>query len=507
MKSYNLKSYVDLLESKNLLRETGNHEEGELLVKGLTYNSKDALEGTLFVCKGATFKKEYLEEAINGGALCYVSEEKYELKKDVPYIIVTDIRQAMPALAELFYNSPQEKLKIIGIGGTKGKTTTAFYTKAIIDEYAKELGEKPCGILSSISTYDGVSIEVSHNTTPEAMEVYRHLHNAVDCGLKYMVMEVSSQALKYNRVTGLYFFAGVFLNISEDHISPIEHKDFKDYFESKMLMFKQTNHGVINRNIDYLDEVLAYAKQARDVTTFTTDEDDGSADYKAYDIKKKMMGSSFNVKGKGIEDEFVLSMPGLFNVDNALAAICVAEILEIPKSFMKAGLLSAKVKGRMETFHSKDENIIGIVDYAHNKLSFEKLFSSLKKEFPQYHITAVFGCPGGKAFGRRKEMGTIAGKYADDVILTADEPGFESVADISNEISKYINEQGCPYVMIEDRGEALRSAVLGAKGKTLVVAAGKGHEGSQKIKDQYVDTPSDIEYMEMYLKEYDNKRG
>ena len=505
MKSYNFKAYVDLLEAKSLVKESSKQEER--IIKGLTYNSKAANKDTLFVCKGASFKKEYLKEALSLGASSYVSEEKYDLEEEVPYIIVTDIRKAMAALADLFYNSPQDQLKIIGIGGTKGKTTTAFYTKAILDEYAKSLGEKPCGILSSISTYDGKSTEVSHNTTPEAMEVYRHLHNAVESGLKYMVMEVSSQALKYGRVLGLTFFAGVFLNISEDHISPIEHKDFQDYFESKMLMFSQTNHAVVNKNIDYLNEVLAYSKRARDVMTFTTDEKDRDADYIAYDIKKQAIGSSFMVEGKEVKGEFSLSMPGIFNVDNALAAISAVSLLKVPVEVIKKGLQGAKVKGRMETFHSEDEKIIGIVDYAHNKLSFEKLFSSLKKEFPDYHITAVFGCPGGKAFGRRKEMGTIAGKYADDIILTADEPGFESVAAISQEISPYIEEAGCPYVMIEDRGEAIRSAIMKAQGKTLVVAAGKGHEGSLKIKDQYVDTPSDIEYMEMYLSEYNNKRG
>ncbi|MFV0364117.1 MAG: Mur ligase family protein [Suipraeoptans sp.] len=503
MNKYDLNSYVRLLSEEGILDETNvTNSNGDTPVSDITYNSKEVKEGALFICKGISFKEEYLEEAIKSGAIGYVSEVKY--REDIPFIITKDIRKAMPILSDKLFESPQSELKIIGIGGTKGKTTTSFYVKAIIDDYLKSIGEGECGILSSIITYDGINKEISHNTTPEAVELYRHLRNAADNNIRYMVMEVSSQALKYGRVDGLTFDVGVFLNISEDHISPIEHKDFEDYFNSKMIMFSNTKHAIVNMDIDYLDKVLEKARLSEDIHTFSTE--DATADIYGYDISAKEGGSEFKVKSDLINESFALSMPGLFNVNNALAAISVVKLLGIPVKNMKEGLESARVTGRMEIFKSKDENLIAIVDYAHNKLSFESLFSSLKKEFKGYHITAVFGAPGGKAFDRREDLGSIAGKYADDIILTADEPGFEKVRDICEEIAVYVKRQGCPYKIIEDRGEALKAAVTEAGSRTLIVAAGKGHEGSQKVGSEYIDTPSDIEYMKNYIKEYDNRR-
>src|SRR5699024_5802926 len=216
-----LSNYEQLLKELNLLREAKNQNLKDHSIKGLTFNSKDVIPGTLFICKGQNFKEIYLQEAVKRGAIAYVSEKEYTSIKGVSVLLVKDIRLAMPHLADYFFNSPSKKLKMIAVGGTKGKTTTTHFVKGIIDTYGIDQGKKPCGMLSSIRTYDGLEDSEAVNTTPEAVELQRHLANAVEAGLDYMVIEVSSQALKYNRVTCLEFDVGIFLNISEDHISPL----------------------------------------------------------------------------------------------------------------------------------------------------------------------------------------------------------------------------------------------------------------------------------------------
>lgn len=497
LKTYTLKYYLKLLAASNLVEEANLYQKESIKVLDITYNSKEIKKDALFICKGLAFKQEYLEESVRQGAFSYVSEKKYALKEEVPYIIVKDIRKAMAILAGQFFDYPQNKLNLIGIGGTKGKTTTAFYMKSILDEYMTAQDKPLCGIMSSIHTFDGKETKVAHNTTPEAVELYRHLYEAVKNGVSYMVMEVSSQALKYNRVDGLVFDVGVFLNISKDHISPIEHKDFKDYFHSKLKMFTQTKTAVVNLDIEHVDEVLEAAKASEFTITYSLENE--KADYLASNVRKEGMGSAFGAVGPGVNEEFQLSMPGLFNVENAMAAIAVAKTFFIPLEYIKSGLKKGKAKGRMEIFKDKKRDVVAIVDYAHNKLSFERLFSSMKEEFPGYRIVAVFGTPGGKAFDRREELGRIAGKYADYIILTADEPGFESVEDIANEIAKYIEEYDTPYEIVVERRDAVKKAILESREKTLVIVAGKGHEDSMKVGNKYLEYPSDIELVTTYL--------
>lgn len=500
MKSYKMQTYLDLMMSLDLLVESNLYDVGENEVKGLTYDSREVAEDTLFICKGAAFKTEYLSSAVKSGAIGYISEQKMDQMPDVAYIIVKDIRLAMAPLADKFYNSAWKELKVIGIGGTKGKSTTAYYVKAIIDDYMAAAGKPKCAILSSIDIYDGVTTLESHITTPEAVELHQHFRNALDSGMEYLVMEVSSQALKYHRVDQIRFAAGVFLNISEDHISPIEHEDFADYFHSKMQMFEQCDVAAVNLDADFSDRILEAAQHAENTVTFSQKE---KADYFGYDIMKCESETNFKVRTETFDEDFQLTMPGLFNVENALGAIAAASILHIPVEYIRSGLRRAKSSGRMELYESKDKEIIAIVDYAHNKLSFEKLFSSMREEYPQYAIVSLFGCPGKKAYLRRKDLGTIAGTYSKKVYLAAEDPGFEPVAEISQDIAQYVAQENCPYVMIEDRGEAIRTAIEEAEGKTLILVTGKGNETRQKYGSEYIDCLSDVEYVKMYLAEYD----
>ena len=196
-------------------------------------------------------------------------------------------------------------------------------------------------------------------------------------------------------------------------------------------------------------------------------------------------------------------MPGLFNVENALAAIAAAYVFNIPVKFMKSGLYRARSSGRMETYMSADKNVIAVVDYAHNKLSFDKLFSSTRKEYPDYDIISIFGCPGKKAVIRRHDLGTIAGMYSKKVYIVAEDPGAEPVEQISKDIAQYVEAQHCPYEMIEDRGEAIRKAIMTSEGKSILLITGKGNETRQKYGSEYLDCSSDVEYTKKYLAEYD----
>ncbi len=504
MQYHTIREYEELLERNGLLLEANAEESTDQVIRMLTYNSKEAGKDTLFVCKGAAFKPVYLREAVERGAVCYISEKAFELEEEIPYILVKDIRKAMAILANFFYQEPWKDLIVTGIGGTKGKSTSAYYMKAVVDDYMAAQGKHESAVISSIDIYDGVTKVESHITTPEAMELQQHLRNALDSQIAYAQMEVSSQALKYHRVDGMRFDVGIFLNISEDHISPIEHENFEDYFSSKMLMFAQTDTAVVNLDADYIERILEEAKAAERCVTFSLKNPE--ADYYAYDIKKDGHETTFSVRSKDFDEEFVLTMPGLFNVENALGVIAAASALQIPREYIHSGLKRARSSGRMELYASADKNVIAIVDYAHNKLSFEKLFSSMREEYPDYGIISIFGCPGKKAYIRRRDLGTVAGQYARKVYLTAEDPGYEPVEDISKDIAQYVEAQNCPYEMIEDRGEAIRSAIESAEGKTLLLITGKGKETRQKYGSEYVDCPSDVDYVKKYLAEYDERQ-
>ena len=230
-----LKEYLEKLESADMTAAFCIDGEEETEVRGLTFDSKEVVSGGIFVCKGKNFRVEYLKEALERGCICYVSEKRYELSEEIAWIQVKDIRKAMPVLAAIFYRTEPLPLHLTGVTGTKGKTTTSYYIKAILDVWEKKQQGKETGILSSVDIYDGKELVPAKMTTPEAMEIHRHIRNCADESIRYLTMEVSSQALKYKRVRGLKFDVGIFLNISEDHISPCEHENFEDYLPRSFL--------------------------------------------------------------------------------------------------------------------------------------------------------------------------------------------------------------------------------------------------------------------------------
>ena len=495
--NYPLSEYISLLEKEDLIQASFiRPEDRPRPVRCLTCNSQQAGPDTLFICKGVHFKKDYLVEAIARGAFLYICESPYE---DVAcsWIQVRNIRHAMAVLALCFFDHPSSRLDIIGITGTKGKSTTAYFLKAILDEaFPTE-----CGILSTIENYDGVVREEAHLTTPETLDLQQHLSHAVDSRLSHLIMEVSSQALKYERVYGTRFHIACFLNIGADHISPAEHPDFEDYFSSKLKIFAQSQIACINHDAAFADRIADAARTAgcRLVTFGSAPE----CDVYCRDIEKRDSRTFFTVQTAAWTHTFELSMPGLFNVENALCAIAASLVLNIAPQDIAHGLLRSHAAGRMELYTSRNGHVTVIVDYAHNSMSFEALYRSVSVEHPDKKIVTVFGCPGGKALLRRHDLGLSAGRHSDFVIITEEDTGDEPFTQIADAIAAAVRTGGCAYTVIENRGQAIRSAILEHGENSVILITGKGTEAYQKRGAVFVPEPSDVDYAKQYLAEYD----
>ena len=481
-----LRGALEALEALGLVTESRLADPGAE-VPYVTCDSRAAGPGTLFVCKGAAFRPEYLRQAVRRGAGAYVSGIPYD--DDMPgvsYILVSDVRAAMAALGAWFYAGARGAFRLTGLTGTKGKSTAAYFIKFILDDYLAA-GKRPeSAILSTLEAYDGLRRAPATLTTPEPLDLHAHFARAAEAKVPYFTMEVSSQALKTGRVAGVRFDVGCFLNFGEDHISPVEHPDLEDYFQSKLKLLAQCDTACVNVGTDRAERVLEQARQAGRVITFGLDK--RGAVY-GYDIVKDGDGQRFRVRCERFDGDFSLAMPGRFNVENALAAVAACLALDIPEDYIRSGLRKVRVDGRMETYTGADGKVTAIVDYAHNAMSFETLLSSVAREYPGHALTVVFGAPGGKAQIRRKSLGEIAGRYAGRVILTEDDPGPETVADICREIAAHVGDTPCE--TIEDRGAAIEAAILGAKPDAVVVIAGKGHEATQRRGTERVPCLSD----------------
>lgn len=463
--------------------------DGDLDIDYISYDSRDVKKNTLFVCKGVMFKKDYLNDAIKSGATCYLSEKDYDVS--IPAIIVNDIRKALSIVSGIFY--PDDLFKI-GITGTKGKTTTNHFIHHIMEEY---LGYKP-GIIATHYLYTGKEEKAHDLTTPESLELHKYLNDMTKEKLKYMSMEASSQSVLHSRIYGMHFDIGAFLNITEDHISPLEHKDFNDYFNCKLEFLKMCDKVVIFKETDHFDKVLETVKDKKVITFGFSDAD--------YIIDNIINGEniSFDVIHDGKSVNYEISILGRFNVINACCAIVMAKILNIDDDSIRRGLLKTSVEGRMNLI--KNDICPIIVDYAHNGLSAGALYTSLKEDFPGKKIKALFGCPGNKGHNRRREMGEMAGKYADYVYITAEDPGNSTVEEIANDIIKYISKYHNNYEVIEDREKAIEKAINNLTSDDILVLLGKGDEAYQVIGNDFIPYETDKVIVEKYLKLLDKNK-
>jgi len=490
-----LKSLVSLLDEKGLVAATRNinAQNAEMPISGVDCDSRVPCAGHVFVCKGQAFRSQYLSTALENGAVAYLCDVEHadELESTapgVPAIVSLDLRPAMAYAAAEAFGRPDHDIEVIGITGTKGKSTVAYMLRAILD------GEEPyehTGILGSIETFDGIERGESHNTTPEAPDLWRHLANARDSGLGYMTMEVASQGLKYDRVLGLDLDVACFLNIGRDHISPVEHPDFEDYFQSKLKIFDMAKVAVVNLDTDLLDRVMERARRCERVVTFSATRHD--ADVWASHVELLYGLVQFTAHTPTWTGHVVLAMPGLFNVDNALAAIAIAEVLGVEQEDIVMPLCQARVPGRMELLATPDRKVTALVDYAHNKLSYQRFFPSVKEEFPGFRIVAVFGAPGGKAHERRVELPQEAARWADYLIYTEEDPANDSVEDICQQMAD-ATPAGTPYEVIVDREQAIRRAVeigYGYKENAILCLLAKGDETRQHEGDRFVPCRTD----------------
>lgn len=487
-----------ILEKENLLREfitpakwclTAPFEKS---FQQLSYDSRQVDEDTLFFCKGNNFKQDYLERALEQGLAVYIAEQPFEVDAELA-IIVHDIRKALAVLSMAFYDYPQKKLKIIGITGTKGKTTTAYFAKKIMD---RSNGDKTA-LFSTLSTsLDGVTFFKSQLTTPESLELYKMMHQAAANGMTHLVMEVSSQAYKVSRVYGLTFDVGIFLNISPDHIGPIEHPTFEDYFYCKRQLIANAKQVVLQNKTDHSDLLLEMAQQlAIPVITYG----DMGADYHVEPLKHPL---SFTLQAEqddlGLNGEYALRLAGDFNKENAAAALIASRLVGADPANAKKGLAEALVPGRMNLL-IKENGAHIYVDYAHNYLSMKTILAFAKENHPEGTITVVTGSTGNKAESRREGIGQAIGEFADAAILTIDDANFEDPKKIAHEIQAAIQNEHVAVSYIEDRKQAILKALEAAGPDDAVILAGKGTDTYMTLNGKDEAYEGDYVIVENYL--------
>lgn len=454
--------------------------QGSLIreITDICYHSGKVKSGSLFIClKGyRTDGHRYLPDAVARGAAAVVVEEHtaFSPPEGVTVIAVTDTRDALWRLSAAFFDFPAAKLRMVGITGTKGKTTTAYLAAEIL----REAGHR-VGMIGTVAIEDGRTVQPAEHTTPEAYEVQKYLAAMVENGCDCCVMEVSSQGIKMQRVAGIRYDIGVFLNIEPDHIGKGEHASFEEYLSCKRALFDQCEIGIFNRD----DKHCAQMSDGHTckVEYFSADT---SADYRAereeFSLKHGKLMTRFFLR-YGIERiPLGIQLPGMFNVSNAVAAAAVALHFRAKPEALRRGLARARVPGRCENI-SPSEDYVLLIDYAHNEMSLKNLLETLRGFSPK-RLVVLFGCGGNRSKLRRSRMGEAAGRLADVTILTSDNPRWEDAETILDDIEAGIRPTGASYVRIADRREAISYAVGMARRGDIVVIAGKGHEGYQEIR-------------------------
>lgn len=483
---------VDLLKSKDILVE---YTDIELKIKDITYDSRKVEKGTLFFAKGLHFKDEYLLSAKDLGACAYISEKKYDI--DLPYIIVKDIRKTMYIVADYFFDSPDQKLKMIGVTGTKGKSTTVTMLKAILDNYLLANKQKRAGIISTILTYDGIIEKESTITTPESIELYRHLSNAVKSGIEFMIVEVSSQALKYDRLGYINFDIGAILNIDSDHIGELEHPTLEDYVKSKLKMIDRSKKLVYYKSGNNVDKIEAKSDA---IETISYDISNPNTDFNITNINYENLINYFKINGK----EFSINLFGDFNVANATCAYIIAKNFNVDDNSIKEALERLEIESRSTIIYTEDKKLVAVLDYAHNKISFEENFKFFKNNYPNYKIYSVFGASGGKGLNRRKDLGEVASRYSEKIYLVPDDPNYENPIDISKDIASHF-EKEVAYEMFEKREDGIKKAFVDANNHTILFIAGKGSEHYQLKNGGYEKIKSDYDVAMEEIEKYNNK--
>ena len=482
-------------------------------VNEVIFDSRKAAPGAVFVCMEGTKvdSHKFIPQVLSAGVTVLVVEHPVLAPPEVTVILVDNGREALALLSAARFGYPAKEMLMIGVTGTKGKTTTAHMIQAIL-----EAGGKKTGIIGT----NGVGIGKIHyptmNTTPESYELHRYFRQMAEEGCDACVMEVSSQALKMSRVAGITFDYGIFTNLSPDHIGENEHADFEEYLHYKKQIFYQSRFGLVNVDDDHRDAILEGIScpwegfgiehparyQAKQIH-YVSEPDFVGLEFRIVETNQSSVStrnredSGQNLAGKDHSTDFGekgcsqdlaqyepilvrVNIPGKFNVSNALAAAAVCKRAGITESALCHGLEHLKLNGRMEIVYTSKKCCV-IVDYAHNAVSMESLLATLREYHPK-RLVCVFGCGGNRSKDRRYSMGEIAGKMADFSILTADNSRYERVEDILADIRGSIEKTGGAFVEIPDRREAIAYSITHAKEGDMIAIIGKGHEDYQEIE-------------------------
>lgn len=451
----------------------------DMQIENVVYDSRKVTEGSLFICieGGTADGHTFIPDVVKKGAKALIVIKDVSgllpADADVTVIRVKDSRYALAFVSAAYFGHPAEKLKVIGITGTKGKTTTTYLVKSILEHAGHKVG-----LVGTIEAVIGQEHIPANNTTPESYVLQEYFAKMVEAGCDTVVMEVSSQGLMLHRTQGFVFDYGIFTNIEPDHIGPLEHKDFADYMHCKGLLFKQCRVGIVNCDDAHYQDVIR--DHTCKIETFGFAE---NADYRAQDLKlisgAGFLGIDFKARGK-VNLDIELHAPGRFSVYNALCAIAICNHFGVTADEVKEALLQAHVKGRIELVKVSDDFTL-MIDYAHNAMALESLLTTLREYKPK-RLVCLFGCGGNRSKLRRYEMGAVSGKLADLTVITSDNPRNEEPQAIIDDIKVGISKTDGKYVEIIDRKEAIAYVIRHGQPGDVIVLAGKGHEDYQEIK-------------------------
>lgn len=441
----------------------------------LVYDSRKVEKGSVFVCISGTVRDahDFIPDVVEKGAAAVIVEKDVTVPEGVTVIKVADSRLALACMSAAYFDYPSKKLKTIGITGTKGKTTTTYMVKSILESAGIKTG-----LIGTIETIIGDEHIPSANTTPESYVVQEYFHRMVEAGMDAVVMEVSSQALMLHRVSGFVFDIGVFTNLEPDHIGENEHKDFADYMHCKSLLFRQCRLGIFNGDSEHLQGILE--GHTCEVQTFGYQkENDLCAEHVELKKEHGALGVRYHVSGL-MDFDVEVNVPGSFSVYNSLTAIAICNHFGVSVDKIKEALLHVSVKGRIEIVPVTRRYTL-MIDYAHNAMSLESLLTTLK-EYEPGRLVCLFGCGGNRARSRRYEMGEVSSKLADLTVVTSDNPRNEEPMAIIEDILVGVHKADGKYVTIPDRKEAIAYCMKNAQDGDIIVLAGKGHEDYQEIK-------------------------
>lgn len=442
----------------------------------LVYDSRKVIKDCIFVClRGLNFNShDIIEDIVKAGAKAVVIEEDCIYPSGVTVIRVASSRKALALLSAAFFSYPAKQMTLIGITGTKGKTSTAYMIKTVLEKVGHTVG-----MIGTNGVFVGDERVPSVNTTPESFELHKFFQMMLEKGCTHIVMEVSSQGVKLDRTYGIEFDYGIFSNISPDHIGPGEHESFEEYLLYKMLFFKQVKKAILNLDDTHTDYIIKNAG----ITNYIGFGKDVSYDYSFQDVLYRadsyFVGIQYDMRHKKDSLHIQVGIPGYFNIYNSLSAVIVGKELLIGDDILSSALADMHIDGRMEIAYRGDFSII--VDYAHNAVSMESLLKTLR-EYQTQKLVVLFGCGGNRAKDRRYQMGSIAAQMADFSIITADNSRFEKVEDIMGDIVSVIRPTGADFIEIPDRREAIFYAVKNAKPGDMIAIIGKGHEDYQEIE-------------------------